>query len=50
MGKCHAAVVIEDVCGNRPVRWGGGGVKKKSLHSGEYCRETTGKLLLKWTV
>lgn len=49
MGKCHAAVVIEDVCGNRPVRWGGGG-KKKSLHSGEYCRETTGKLLLKWTV
>lgn len=49
MGKCHAAVVIEDVCGNRPVRWGVG-VKKKSLHSGEYCRETTGKLLLKWTV
>lgn len=49
MGKCHAAVVIEDVCGNRPVRWGGG-VKKESLHSGEYCKETTGKLLLKWTV
>lgn len=28
MGKCHAAVVIEDVCGNRPVRWGGGKKKK----------------------
>lgn len=48
MGKCYVVVVIEDVCGNRLVRWGGG--KKKSFYLGEYCREIIGKLFLKWIV
>lgn len=48
MVECHAAVIIDDHISCAEIdQWEGGGVKK-SLHSGEYCRET--KLLLKWTV